>query len=75
VRGGLALAVPGVVIGLVMTLVAARSIRSMIVGVGVSDPATLAGASALLLLIAVAACLLPAWRASRVDPITTLSAE
>jgi len=75
VRGGLALAFPGIASGLLLTLLAGRVMRSLVVGVSVSDPLTLVGASIVLLLVATAACFLPAWKASRVDPAVTLSAE
>jgi len=75
VRGGLALALPGIASGLLLTLLAGRVMRSLVVGVSVSDPLTLIGASIVLLLVATAACFLPAWKASRVDPAVTLSAE
>jgi ABC-type lipoprotein release transport system permease subunit len=52
--------------------VLARVLASLVFGVSVRDPATYAGVSALLLLIASAACLIPAIRASRVDPMVAL---
>lgn len=67
-RGGLGLASRGVVLGVLMSLAAARALEGLLYGVGSSDPLTLASVSALLLLVASAACLLPALRASRVDP-------
>jgi len=49
--------------------------HGMVFGVSTSDPLTLAGAAAVLVLIAVAACLVPARRAAAVDPVITLAAE
>jgi putative ABC transport system permease protein len=48
VREGLAVAIPGVVIGVPCALAAARLVRSQLYGVGPSDPATIIGASACL---------------------------
>jgi ABC-type antimicrobial peptide transport system permease subunit len=75
VRGGLVLALSGTAIGVVLTLGTGRMMRSMVTGVGVNDPLTLAGASLVLILVAVAACYIPAWRASRVDPLIALGSE
>jgi predicted permease len=75
VRSGLTLAGVGVGTGLVATLLAARALRTLVVGVSVADPLTLAAAALTLVIIAVVACLAPAWRASRVDPVVTLASE
>jgi len=72
VRQGLRLAGFGVVIGLGAGLGATRLLRSQLYGVGASDPATLLSASALLLAVALLACLVPARRAARVDPMNAL---
>jgi ABC-type antimicrobial peptide transport system permease subunit len=75
VRGGLLLALPGVVVGLVLTLMAGRFMRSLVVGVSLTDPVTLGGAGVLLLIVAAVACFIPGWRASRVDPVVTLTSD
>jgi len=56
-------------------LVLARLLEWLFFGVGASDPATFAGAAAVLLGVGVLACLLPAWRACRIDPLTALRHE
>jgi predicted permease len=67
--------VVGVAIGSVISFIGARALASFLVGVSPSDPATFAGVLALLLFVAVLACLVPAYRATRVDPNTALRYE
>jgi predicted permease len=72
---GLALTGAGLVAGLALAAIGTRSMKSMLYGIDALDPATFAGVSALLCLIAVLACWLPARRASRLDPIVVLREE
>jgi ABC-type antimicrobial peptide transport system permease subunit len=65
----------GVVIGVVGALTAGRALGSLIYGVAAWDPRTMIGAAATVLLVAVAASLLPARRAARVDPMVSLRSE
>ncbi|HET9400962.1 MAG TPA: ABC transporter permease [Candidatus Acidoferrales bacterium] len=65
----------GAAVGLVVALAAARVLGAMLFGVTSHDPATLAGAAAVLFGVAAIAAFLPAWRASRVDPMTALRDE
>jgi putative ABC transport system permease protein len=62
----------GIAAGLLGALAASRAVRSLLFGVTPTDPATYAGVVALLLAVTIAACLVPAWRAARVDPLTAL---
>ena len=62
----------GVAIGVALGLGAAKAARTMLFGLQPSDPATLALATALLVTIGLVASYLPARRASRLDPVTTL---
>ena len=62
----------GIAAGLVAAFVVARSSKSLLFGVGETDPASYAGVVALLLAVTLAACLLPAWRAARLDPVQAL---
>jgi putative ABC transport system permease protein len=65
----------GVVGGLVLFALVARTLRSLLFGVASTDPLTLASASLLLIGIAALASWLPARRTSRVDPADVLRAE
>jgi predicted permease len=75
VREGVTLAAAGVGIGLVAALAGARLVASMLYGVKSTDAATYAGSAALLFAIMLAASYIPAWRASRVDPLAALRCE
>ncbi len=72
VRGAIGLAGAGVSLGLLASLLVSRSLTSLLVDVAPFDVATLAGVSALLLLVAAGAAYLPARRAARVDPLAAL---
>jgi putative ABC transport system permease protein len=73
--GGLKLTMIGIVAGIIASLALARLIANLLYGVGTSDVATLASVSAILVGVAALASLVPAYRASRVDPILTLRDE
>jgi predicted permease len=62
----------GLVIGLALSVLLARLVRAMLVGVSVIDPLTLGGACAALLVVAALAALVPARRAMRVSPSEAL---
>jgi ABC-type antimicrobial peptide transport system permease subunit len=62
----------GLAIGLATALLLTRPLAALLFGVEPDDPLALSGALALLLAIGVATCLLPARRATRVDPAATL---
>ncbi len=75
VRDGLAIAVPGVLIGVPCAWAAARLVRAQLYGVAPGDPRTLLFGAAILLATVLAASLLPALRASMVAPVETLREE
>lgn len=75
VAEGLLQAGVGLVLGLAASLALIRFVRSQLFGLEPSDPATFAGAAAVLLATAILACWVPARRASRVDPTVALREE
>jgi predicted lysophospholipase L1 biosynthesis ABC-type transport system permease subunit len=74
-RQGLRYAIAGMVAGTVGGIFVARLISSQLYGVGPFDPATIASVMALMTVVAFLAVLIPARRASQVDPITALRLE
>jgi putative ABC transport system permease protein len=72
---GLRPALFGLGLGLVMSFAATRIFQSMLFGTKPLDPVVLSGVIATLLAVAVLACLAPAWRASRLDPMKALRTE
>ena len=72
---GLRMALAGVTIGLMGTVMAARSLASLLYGISALDPVTLGSASLALIAIAAAACALPARRAASIDPMRALRSE
>jgi ABC-type antimicrobial peptide transport system permease subunit len=71
-RQGLAIAVGGTVLGVIIALLAARSVERLLYGIAVHD-ATLVVASATLVCTTLCACYIPARRAARIDPVRTLA--
>ena len=74
-RSGLLLAVTGVLIGLALAAWTAQFLRGVLHGVSPLDPATFAAVAFVLTIVAAIASLVPAWRATRVDPVIALKAE
>ncbi len=72
---GLALTGLGIAIGLAAAFALTRTMTKLLVGVAASDPAVYIGVAALLAVIALIACYIPAARASRVDPMIALRDE
>jgi putative ABC transport system permease protein len=75
VRDGLAIGLPGVLIGALCAWAAARLVRAQLYGVGPSDPRTLLIAAVISLATVLVASLFPAVRASRVAPVDALREE
>ena len=73
-REGLLLTGLGVVVGLAGAFGLNRLVASLLFGVRPTDVRTAAGVAATMIIVAAVACLLPAWRASRLDPNAVLRA-
>jgi ABC-type antimicrobial peptide transport system permease subunit len=74
-RQGITLIAVGVAIGLGGALVSSRFLEDLLFEVKPSDPETYIGVALLLGLVAIAACLGPVRRATKVDPLQALRAE
>ncbi|HXN98503.1 MAG TPA: ABC transporter permease [Candidatus Acidoferrales bacterium] len=75
VKQGFALAVVGAAMGIGVALGVTRYLASMLYGVHANDPVTIGAVAVLLGLVALAACYIPARRATRVDPMVALRYE
>jgi predicted permease len=75
VRQGMELAVIGIAVGLVGAAGLTRVMASLLYGVTTTDAVTFGAVSALLAAVAFAATVIPAWRATRVDPMVALREE
>ncbi len=65
----------GVALGIVLSLWLARGLASLLFGIAATDAATFVGVSAILIGAATVAALVPAWRATRIDPVKVLRGE
>jgi len=74
-RNGMKAVIVGTGLGAVVALVFTRVLSSFLFGVGERDPVTFVSIAGVLLLTALAACYLPARRATKVDPLVALRAE
>jgi cell division protein FtsX len=72
---GLRLTLLGILLGLPLALAMGRVMASMLFGVGAFDPRTLGLVAVVLTGVSAAACVLPSYRASRVDPMESLRME
>jgi ABC-type antimicrobial peptide transport system permease subunit len=69
---GFRLTTAGLALGLAAALGLTRLLGYLLYGVSPRDPAAFASALLVMALAALAACLLPAWRASKIDPVRAL---
>ena len=74
-RRGLMLALGGVTIGMVSSFLLTRMVKTLLFNVSETDPLTFIGIPILLALVALIACLVPALRATKVDPMVALRYE
>jgi putative ABC transport system permease protein len=74
-RNAAVLAVSGAIAGTVGALALTRLLQKLLHGVTPHDPATLAASAAALIAVALAASAVPAWRASRVNPVVALRSD
>lgn len=72
---GLRLVLLGLAVGEAMALMLQRTMRGLLVGVSATDALALLVAAGVLLLVAILACYVPAWRAARMDPLVALRVE
>ncbi len=72
---GLRLTLSGIALGTLGALATSRLLSGLLFGVGAADPTTFVGIALLLVVVALAACWLPARRAAAVDPINALRAD
>jgi ABC-type antimicrobial peptide transport system permease subunit len=75
VRQGLGSAIAGLAIGLAAATALGGVLTKLLYGVTPTDVPTFVGVAAVLLAVSLAACLVPAWRAVRVDPLEALRTE
>jgi len=75
VTEGMILVAGGLVLGLIVTVPLSRVSSSLLFGVSAHDPLTLAMVASILLVTTLAACYVPARRATRIDPLTALRDE
>lgn len=74
-RQGVTLTLLGAAIGILAAAAGTRALTTLLFGVSHLDVVTYAGVCLLLLAVSASACWVPAWRASRVDPVITLRSE
>ena len=72
---GMTLVIVGLVVGVAGALAVTRLLSRFLYDVSAHDAATFSGTPFVLLLVALIACVIPAWRATRVDPVRALKQD
>jgi ABC-type antimicrobial peptide transport system permease subunit len=72
---GFKLVLAGIAVGWIGALIATRGLTSLLFATATTDPFTYAAVAALLILVALLACYIPARRATKIDPIKALRTE
>ena len=72
---GMRYVMAGTLVGLALTAVSGRWLGSLLYEVGPNDPLTLSGVTAVLLIAALAACLLPGLQAARIRPVEAMAED
>jgi putative ABC transport system permease protein len=75
IKQGMALALVGIFLGLLVSLALGRVLASQLYGVSSTDPVTFTAISLLLMFVALIACYIPALRATKVDPMIAVRYE
>jgi predicted permease len=74
-KQGVTMVLTGAAIGFAITLVVTTALGRMLVLVSTTDPIAFGGVTAVLVIAAMVACYIPAWRATKVEPVTVLRQE
>jgi predicted permease len=72
IRQGLALTAAGILLGIAVAMVLTKLMANLLYHVSPRDPLTFGAAGAVMAMASLAACLVPAWRAARIDPVLAL---
>jgi putative ABC transport system permease protein len=72
---GLSMTAAGIAAGVAGAAALSKFLEGLVFGITPMDPATFLSVAAMLLAVSAAACYLPAWRATRIEPTTALRAE
>jgi ABC-type antimicrobial peptide transport system permease subunit len=75
VRDALSVVLIGLAIGIVAAVVASRAFAALVFGVTTTEPVVYAAVAVVLAALGIAASLVPAWRATKVDPLVALRTE